>query len=67
MSIPKVLVAGGLLLVAAGWLWPLLARVSLGRPPGDMVIEREGFRPDIPITSLLIGAVLSAIVWLLNR
>ena len=58
----------GLVLVVAGLLWPWLTRLGLGRLPGDIVIEREGFRLYIPLaTSLLLSLVLSLILWLLNR
>jgi Protein of unknown function (DUF2905) len=64
----KFLIVFGLVLVAAGLLWPLIARLGLGRLPGDIVLERENFRLYIPIaTSLLISIVLSALLWLLNR
>jgi hypothetical protein len=68
MSIAKLLIVFGLVLVAAGLLWPLIARLGLGRLPGDIVVERENFRLYIPIaTSLLISIVLSAVLWFLNR
>jgi Protein of unknown function (DUF2905) len=58
----------GVVLVVLGLLWPWLARVGLGRLPGDIVVERDNFRLYVPITtSLLISAVLSLILWLLNR
>jgi len=58
----------GLVLVAAGLLWPLLAKLGLGRLPGDIVIERENFWLYVPIgTSLLISAVLSLILWVIGR
>jgi Protein of unknown function (DUF2905) len=68
MSMPKLLIIFGLVLVAVGLLWPLIERSGLGRLPGDIVIERENFRLYIPIaTSLLISVALSLILWLLNR
>ncbi|MGH6915855.1 MAG: DUF2905 domain-containing protein [Geminicoccales bacterium] len=58
----------GIVLVVAGLLWPWLARLGLGRLPGDIVVERENFRFYLPITSsILISIVLSVILWLLNR
>ena len=58
----------GVLLIAAGLLWPLLQKLGLARLPGDIVIERENFRFHFPIvTSLIISVVLSLILWLLNR
>jgi hypothetical protein len=68
MSVPKLLIIFGLALLAAGLLWPLIARTGIGRLPGDIVIERENFRLYIPLaTSLLISVVLSVLLWLLNR
>ena len=64
----KLLILFGLVLVAAGLLWPLIAKLGLGRLPGDIVVERENFRLYIPIaTSLLISIVLSAVLWFLSR
>ncbi len=62
------LIIFGVVLIAAGLLWPLLQKLGLGRLPGDIVIERESFRFYFPIvTSLIISVLLSLILWLLNR
>ncbi|KUM28416.1 hypothetical protein AU467_11290 [Mesorhizobium loti] len=64
----RTLIVIGLSIVAVGLLWPWLARIGLGRLPGDIVIERENFRLYVPITTgILISIVLSAILWLINR
>ncbi|MFY0610852.1 MAG: DUF2905 domain-containing protein [Hyphomicrobiaceae bacterium] len=64
----KFLIVFGLILVALGVLWPLVTKLDLGRLPGDIVIERDGFRFHLPLaTSLLTSVVLSLILWLLNR
>jgi uncharacterized protein HemY len=64
----KLLVIAGLVLVAVGVVWMLGERIGLGRLPGDVLIEREGTRIYIPITtSLLISAVLSLVLWILSR
>jgi hypothetical protein len=64
----RSLIIIGLVIVAAGILWPWLSRLGLGRLPGDIVIERESFTFYAPITTgLLISVVLSAIFWLLHR
>ncbi len=64
----KLLVIAGLVLVAVGVVWMLGERIGLGRLPGDVLIEREGTRIYIPITtSLLISAVLSLVLWVLSR
>ena len=58
----------GVVLIAAGLLWPWLSKLGLGRLPGDVVIERDNFRVYVPIaTSILISVILSLVLWLLNR
>jgi len=62
------LIIFGVILIAAGLLWPVIAKLGLGRLPGDIVIERGNFRLHIPlVTSLIVSAALSLIFWLLNR
>jgi hypothetical protein len=64
----RLLIALGLVLVAAGLLWPWLAKVPWGRLPGDISINREGFSFHLPIvTSLLVSLVLSLLAWWLWR
>ena len=68
MSFGRLLIILGIVLVVLGVLWPWIAKLGLGRLPGDIVIERENFRLYIPIvTSLIVSIVLSVILWLLNR
>ena len=68
VALARWLIILGVVLVVAGLLWPWLTRLGLGRLPGDIVIERDGFRLYIPITtSILISIVLSLILWLINR
>ena len=62
------LIIVGLLLVAAGLLWPWLARLGLGRLPGDIVIERDHLRLYLPLTTgLIVSLALSLVLWLINR
>jgi polyferredoxin len=64
----RTLILIGLLLVAAGILWPWLARLGLGRLPGDILIRRENFVFYAPLASgLLLSVMLSIIFWLFNR
>jgi hypothetical protein len=59
------------LLVALGVLLVVAERfpgLRLGRLPGDVSVERPGFRFDFPLaTSLLVSVVLSLALWLLSR
>jgi hypothetical protein len=68
MDIGRALIIFGIVLVVVGFLWPVFGRLGLGRLPGDIVIEREGFRLYVPITtSLLISAVLTLGFWLFRK
>ena len=64
----RVLIALGALLVLAGLAWPWLSRLPLFRLPGDLVIERPGFRLFLPFTTMiLVSLVLTLIIWLMRR
>jgi formate hydrogenlyase subunit 3/multisubunit Na+/H+ antiporter MnhD subunit len=68
MDISRFLIVLGLVIVAVGLLWPALSKLGLGRLPGDIVIERDGFSFYFPITTgLVISAFISALLWLLSR
>jgi hypothetical protein len=68
-SLGRPLILLGVVLVAVGLLLQLGPQLPLlGRLPGDLRIERPGFRLYLPLTtSLLLSLVLSALLWLLGR
>jgi hypothetical protein len=62
------LVIAGLVLVALGLAWPWLSKLGLGRLPGDIHVERDGFHFFFPLTSgIVVSIVLSVLVWLFRR
>ena len=64
----RLLTGIGLALVLAGIAWPLLARIGLGRLPGDIMIQRGSTSFYFPlVTCIIVSIVLSALMWLLNR
>ncbi|HEX2493764.1 MAG TPA: DUF2905 domain-containing protein [Steroidobacter sp.] len=64
----RVFIVLGAVIVLIGVAWPWLSKLPLGRLPGDIVIERSGFRFFMPITTMIIvSIVLSLILWLLRR
>jgi hypothetical protein len=61
-----ILVVVGLLVAAIGAL--VWLGVPLGRLPGDIAVERDGFRLYVPITtSVLASLALMLLGWLLRR
>jgi len=68
-GLPRALAIAGLGLLAAALLLQVFPHLPvLGKLPGDIRVERDGFRLYLPITScLLVSAALSAAAWLLGR
>ena len=65
---PSRLVALGVLIVIVGLAWPWLRRIPLFRLPGDVVIDRPGFRLFLPFTTMIVVSLLaSLILWLLRK
>lgn len=64
----RTLIIIGAVILAVGLLWPWLSKLGLGRLPGDVRIEREGFAFYFPITTMILfSAVLSALGWFLRN
>ena len=67
-SMQRVLIALGGVLVLAGVFWPWLAKLPLGRLPGDIVLDRPGLKVFAPFTTMIVlSLALSALVWLFRR
>ncbi len=68
MPVSKWLITVGLILVAAGLLWPLMSKLGLGRLPGDIVVRRDGFSLYFPLmTCLVISVVVGIVIWIFRR
>ena len=64
----KWLIIIGVVLVAMGVLWPLLAKMGLGSLPGDIKWERKGYTFYFPVTtSILVSLVVTVILWIFRR
>ncbi len=64
----RFLIVTGALLVVLGLAWPWLQRLGLGRLPGDIHVERDGWSFHFPVvTSLVVSAVLTLILWITRR
>jgi hypothetical protein len=66
----KTLFGIGLGIAALGlllWLGQSLPWLRLGRLPGDIVVERNGFTFFVPLaTMLLLSAALTLVFWLVS-
>jgi len=62
------LIITGVLLIVLGIAWPWLSKLGLGRLPGDIHVEREGFSFHFPLmTSILVSLVISVLIWIFRR
>ena len=50
-----------------GLAWPWISKLPLGRLPGDILIERPGFRLFLPITTMIVISVLISLILMLFR
>jgi hypothetical protein len=66
--VQRWLIILGAVLLAAGLLWPWLAKLGLGRLPGDIHIERDGYSFHFPLmTSIIVSLVLTLIFWIFRK
>ncbi len=64
----RALIVIGLVILAVGLAWPLIGKLPLGRLPGDIVIDRPGFKFLFPLTTgILVSIALSLIAWLFRK
>ena len=64
----RILVILGTVILVIGLLWPWVRRLPLFRLPGDVVIDRPGFKFFFPITTMLIlSLVISLLAWLFRK
>jgi uncharacterized membrane-anchored protein len=66
--VQRFLIIVGVLLLVLGLAWPWLARLGLGRLPGDIHVEREGWSFHFPLTtSILVSLALTLLLWIFRR
>jgi hypothetical protein len=64
----RTLITVGLLIAILGLLWPWIVKLGLGRLPGDLIIDKPGFKLFAPFTTMIVVSVIvSLILWLFRR
>lgn len=67
-STQKILIAAGILIITIGFMWPWISKMPFGKLPGDIVVDKPGFKFFFPITSMVVlSLVLSLIIWLFKK
>jgi hypothetical protein len=61
-SIPKMLIGCGILLVIVGIVWHFGGRyLNFGKLPGDIVVEKPGFRFYFPVVTCIVLSVVGSL------
>ena len=64
----KTLILVGVIIIIAGVGWPWLSKIPFGRLPGDIVIDKPGFKLFFPLTSMvLVSGLIALIMWLFRK
>lgn len=64
----KILIAAGILILIIGFLWSWIAKLPIGKLPGDIVVDKPNFKFFFPITSMiLVSVIISLIIWLIKK
>lgn len=64
----RTLIIIGIGILVMGLVWPWLARIGLGKLPGDIIVERENFRFYFPLTtSIIVSIALTLLFWFFRK
>lgn len=64
----RALIVIGLLVLVTGLLWPWISQLPIGRLPGDIVIEKPGFKLYVPITTMiLVSLLITLLLWIFRQ
>lgn len=63
----RSLIILGLVIALVGAAWPWVSKLPLGRLPGDIMIDRPGFRFFFPFTTMVIISVVISLILMIFR
>jgi hypothetical protein len=63
----RSLIILGLVIALVGVAWPWVSKLPLGRLPGDIMIDRPGFRFFFPLTTMVIISVVISVILMIFR
>jgi len=63
----RSLIILGVLIALVGVAWPWVSKLPFGRLPGDIMIDRPGFRFFFPFTTLVIISVAISLILMFFR
>jgi hypothetical protein len=63
----RSLIILGVVIALVGVAWPWVSKLPLGRLPGDIMIDRPGFRFFFPLTTMVIISVVISLILMIFR
>ena len=63
----RSLIILGVVIALVGVAWPWVSKLPLGRLPGDIMIDRPGFRFFFPFTTMVIISVVISLILMIFR
>ena len=63
----RSLIVLGVIIALVGLAWPWISKLPIGRLPGDIMIDRPGFKMFFPLTTMVIISVLISIILMFFR
>jgi hypothetical protein len=67
-TVNRALIIIGIVIVLAGLFWKQLAGLPFFKLPGDIIVDRPGFKFFFPITTMIVvSLVVSLLLWLFRR
>ena len=63
----RSLIALGVLIAVVGLLWPWVSKLPLGRLPGDIMVDRPGFRFFFPLTTMIIISIVISLILMIFK
>ncbi len=64
----KYLIVTGILILIVGIFWQYLSKIPFGHLPGDIVIDKPGFKFYFPITTgILLSIIISLIFYFIKK
>lgn len=63
----RSLIVLGLVIALVGLAWPWISKLPIGRLPGDIMIDRPGFKMFFPLTTMVIISVVISLILMFFR
>lgn len=67
-NVQKIIIIIGVVIILTGLTLPWISKLPFGKLPGDIVVDKPGFKLFFPITSMIIlSLVVSLIIWIIKK